>query len=173
MGRDAVRSELLRRHGFQGVNGRWMVFCQAECGRLLLENRTGKALVDEPVTMDRYPIPGSAGGTYHIDNVRLTCRQCNTEADRHGYDGPSVLVGMSTWQRKIFKRAQRRGTVPDGREAVFLTPQDVFGPDYVAGVNGAKQVGPVRNAKPAGLTGPAKRNTQSASVTNERFASGL
>lgn len=39
----------------------------------------GAELSYETVTVDRYPIPGRAGGRYTRDNVRPACGPCNTD----------------------------------------------------------------------------------------------
>jgi len=129
MSRDSVKYELFVRDGWKDVdpltgNERWYAHCAGGCGTQLTRNSA---------TVDRYPVPGMAGGTYHIDNTRLVCTDCNNRMASHGNTGPSILEGMSHWQRKVFRRAQRRGTSP------VITPQDIFGKDYEPGLGKPNQ----------------------------------
>lgn len=47
-------------------------------------------LTYDTVTVDRYPIPGRAGGRYTRDNIRPACGPCNSE-DR----GLTALAGLT------------------------------------------------------------------------------
>ena len=114
----ALKRELFERDGWQ-ADGVWHALCSGGCEAVLTKHTA---------TVDRYPVPGMAGGAYHLDNTRLACADCNSKMGHHGVEGPSVLAGMSDWQRKVFKRALRRGRQP------VLTPQDVFGADYEPGL---------------------------------------
>lgn len=123
MSRDGVKFELFIRDGWkefdpEAGSDRWFVICAGSCGRTLTR---------DTATVDRYPVPGMAGGTYHLDNTRLACAKCNVKMATHGYDGPSLSAGMSHWQRKVWNRALRRGTKP------VITPQEIFGPKYEPG----------------------------------------
>lgn len=115
MSKIEVRDELFRRHG-QITDEGLRAPC-AGCGTPLSKHRA---------TLDRYPVPGAAGGTYHIDNCRLACQRCNTRWGSHGYRG-SVLAGMSEWQKTVFRRNQRRGLKP------VITPEEIFGENWVRG----------------------------------------
>lgn len=100
------------------AGGRWEVDCPG-CGRTLGWRE---------VTVDRYPIPGAMGGTYHIDNTRLMCMKCNNRAGMHDFEGRTpITAGMSEWQRRAWRRACFRSN------QTVLTPREVFGPHYVPG----------------------------------------
>ena len=112
---------IFKRDGWLGWDSdsrktQWKAYCAFGCGAVLTL---------ETATVDRYPIPGHQGGTYHLDNTRAACLDCN-EADGQAHSREvSILKDMSHKQRQIFRRAQRQGIWP------VITPNDIFGPDYV------------------------------------------
>lgn len=135
MTRATVKLELFQRDGWlelepwvfdlpqhvrlESITRLWRARCAADgCGEILDYERA---------SIDRWPVPGAAGGTYHIDNTRLACRECNTSMGSHDHVGDSVLHGMSAWQRRAFRRAQKRALKP------VITPEEIFGPSYVPG----------------------------------------
>lgn len=78
-------------------------------------------------TLDRYPVPGRHGGTYHIDNVRLACEPCNTADGKPHAGEPSIMDGLTKRQRRVFRKAMRRGTKP------VITREEILGPNWREG----------------------------------------
>lgn len=107
-----LKAELFRRAGCEGRRGQ-RAPCAFGCGTVLTFTTA---------TLDRYPIPGRDGGTYHIDNVRLACRSCNSGDGAVNSRASSVTAGMTRAQRRRWKRETRRHGV-----AVRLLRDEVFG----------------------------------------------
>ena len=112
---DLVRRRLWEEGRYATPEG-WRLDCPV-CGR---------ALARKDISMDRHPVPGSQGGTYAYGNVRLTCRQCNTDCGSHGHHS-TVRAGMSKKERHTYNRALRR------TKELQLLPKDVFGPNWKPG----------------------------------------
>lgn len=89
-----LKAELFRRDGY----GKQRALCAFGCGT---------ELTWRTATLDRYPIPGREGGTYHPANTRLACHRCNTQdGAAHAHQG-DVSLHMSPAQKAIWKRVLR------------------------------------------------------------------
>jgi hypothetical protein len=66
---------------------RWLLvtFGDGESAECSFEGCTVRVTF-ETITVDRFPIPGYAGGTYKRDNIRPACAKCNyTDGSRAGH----------------------------------------------------------------------------------------
>ncbi len=81
------REWLIRTYG----RGPW-VFCHC-CGRRMYARKPG-GLSNPQWQVDRWPIPGRAGGRYRRENIRIACRECNRKGCPHlNHANVKVMLG--------------------------------------------------------------------------------
>lgn len=88
----SLKRRLFARDGWLSEGGVWSALCAFGCGAVL---------TFETASVDRYPIPGRAGGRYKLSNARLSCIPCNsTDGGRANRWAQALMPGLMLLPRQ-------------------------------------------------------------------------